>query len=286
MGRQIDELAKMMRSVQAFHLPMPKPRANDWLASYKEPGQTFAQYRVSRPTLPGGGNRRIYIRPLGQFTVSQRKIVAITREGLEAFFGMPVTMLSGIPLRDIPANAGRVHPVYGGRQIRTGYLMDRFLSPDLPADAHALLAFIASDLYPNDTMNFVFGQASLNARVGVWSLYRLGNPDDGGAAFRLALLRTLKLATHETGHTFSARHCTKYLCGMNGSNTLDETDRCPFDFCPECMAKISWAANYDPRVRYERLTNFCRKYRLVSEQRIFDSKHRAVRSLPWTASAG
>src|SRR3712207_7363776 len=43
--------------------------------------------------------------------------------------------------------------------------------------------------------------------------------------FKLTLLRTLKIAAHETGHMFSVRHCTKYECVMNGSNHLGETDR-------------------------------------------------------------
>ncbi len=39
-----------------------------------------------------------------------------------------------------------------------------------------MLALTTSDLWPGEGWNFVFGQASLSERVGVWSLHRLGNP--------------------------------------------------------------------------------------------------------------
>ena len=41
--------------------------------------------------------------------------------------------------------------------------------------------------------------------------------------------RMLKIAVHETGHIFSIRHCTKYICVMSGANHLGETDAHPID---------------------------------------------------------
>ena len=114
-------------------------------------------------------------------------------------------------------------------------------------------------------MNFVFGQASLSERVGVWSLYRLVKPDDNEAEFKRCLLRTMKIATHETGHMFGIPHCKKYECNMNGSNSLSETDRRPADACPECMAKLCWASKYPPRVRYEKLAVFAQDQGLTTE---------------------
>jgi archaemetzincin len=154
--------------------------------------------------------------------------------------------------------------------------MMEVLRPSLPADAAALIGFTSSDLFPDETLNFVFGQASLQERVGVWSLYRLGQPDAGEAEFKLTLLRTLKIAAHETGHMFSLQHCKKYECVMNGSNHLGETDRHPLDACPECMAKLSWAAGIDPRVRYARLAEFCAEHGLEAEQRFFENSARAL----------
>jgi archaemetzincin len=136
----------------------------------------------------------------------------------------------------------------------------------LPDDAAALICLTSYDLFPGDTWNYVFGQASLDKRVGVWSMWRLGNDNGKRASKDLLLARTLKIAVHETGHMFSMRHCTKYECLMSGSNSLDETDRRPLDTCPECTAKIAWAMNYPLKDRYQRLADFWKKQKRFSEE--------------------
>jgi archaemetzincin len=151
------------------------------------------------------------------------------------------------------------------------------LRPKLPPDAAALIGFTSSDLFPDETLNFVFGQASLSERVGVWSLYRLGRPEANADSFKLVLLRTLKIAAHETGHMFSLAHCTKYECVMNGTNSLNESDRRPLDACAECMAKLCWAAGADPRERYARLAAFCAEHDLPYERRFFEDAARALK---------
>jgi len=139
-------------------------------------------------------------------------------------------------------------------------------------DAAALIAFTIDDLYPDETMNYVFGQASLENRVGVWSLSRLDdNTNEHGF-----LLRTLKIAAHETGHMFSMRHCIKYECLMSGTNHLGETDRRPIDACPECTAKICWLSDADQAARYDKLAAFCRKNGLNKEAEEFVRKSEAL----------
>jgi len=93
-------------------------------------------------------------------------------------------------------------------------------------------------------------------RVGVWSFNRNGDPSDGEEAFRLCLLRTLKTATHETGHIFSMSHCILYECNMCGSNNLSEADRHPLELCPHCLAKLIQATGADPEKRFEKLIEF------------------------------
>ncbi|HEY4596413.1 MAG TPA: hypothetical protein VIJ02_08445, partial [Thermoanaerobaculia bacterium] len=78
-----------------------------------------------------------------------------------------------------------------------------------------------------------------------------------------------KIASHETGHMFSIPHCTKYLCVMNGTGSLNEVDRHPLDACPECMAKICWATGYDPRRRFERIADFFARQGMGSARSFF-----------------
>jgi archaemetzincin len=165
---------------------------------------------------------------------------------------------------------------YGGNeQVRTGYFLENVLPPLLKPDAAALIAFTNEDLYPGESMNYVFGQASFESRVGVWSLYRLHD----GADRQTFILRTIKIAAHETGHMFSMHHCTKYNCVMSGSNHLAETDAHPIDACPECMAKICWFSHVDAAERYRRLAEVCRKHGLNKEADKFERKVLAVKAL-------
>ena len=51
--------------------PVPVPGASDWLAVHREPGQTFEQFRRSRPNRPDARRRVIYLQPLGAFPQAQ-----------------------------------------------------------------------------------------------------------------------------------------------------------------------------------------------------------------------
>jgi archaemetzincin len=251
---------------------MGKPLSNDWLENHNEPGQTFEEYLDADPVKPTKERQKIYVLPLGIFNAKQQKIVDITAGYLEVFYDLPVQKLKTETLTAGPPNV-RINPYTKIRQIRTGLIINDILPALLPGDAAALIAFTPDDLYPDETMNYVFGQASLENRVGVWSLSRMDdNTDD-----RNFLLRTLKIAAHETGHMFSMRHCKKYECLMSGTNHLGETDRRPIDACPECTAKICWLSDVDQAERYQKLSDFCRKNGLQKEANEFVKKSAALR---------
>jgi archaemetzincin len=269
-----------MAAVRPLHHPLGKPEPGDWLSIFPEPGQTFEQYLRSRPTLPQGRRRILYVQPLGEFTENQEVIVGLAAYYMERFFNVPIKIEPAKPLADVPAQHRRIHPSWGMEQVQTGYIFAKILRPNLPEDAVALIAFTTADLYPNEKMNFLFGQASLRDRIGVRSLYRLGDPDAGPAGFTECLLRTLKIATHETGHMFSLWHCTRYQCNMNGSNSLEEMDRRPLELCPECMAKVCWAMGCNPRHRYERLAAFFHDIGREELRSFFLKEAQAVSSLP------
>ena len=269
--RPPEDLVKAMKAIEPFFKPMGKPAAYDWLASHNEPGQTFEQYINEDPTLPTSERRKIYVLPLGTFTAKQKKMIDITADYLGVFYGLPVERMPGRPFTAGYPNV-RNSNLVRGRQIKTGYILDTVLPKMTPPDAAALIAFTTDDLYPDESKNYVFGQASLENRVGVWSLSRLDdNTDELGF-----LRRTLKIAVHETGHMFSMKHCIKYECVMSGTNQLAETDSRPIDICPECMAKVAWLSGVDPKIRYGRLAEFCRKNGLRKEAEEFTRKADAI----------
>ena len=161
-------------------------------------------------------------------------------------------------------------------QVLSTYVLESVLAPRLPEDAVAYIAFTASDLWPGEGWNFVFGQASLTDRVGVWSFNRFGNPDEVEAAFKLCLLRTIKLASHETGHMFSMAHCTLFECNMCGSNHLEEADARPSWLCPICLAKLCWATSTDPREHFHRLGAFAKANGFKEEQEFYEKSLAAI----------
>jgi archaemetzincin len=276
------KLAPVVEKLRPLHTRLGKPKPGEWRAGpgRGERGQTFREYLACRPVTPRGPRNTIYIQPLGAFSKTQRKIVTLTADFMGRYFNTPVTVQPDLPLSIIPARARRAHPSWGVKQILTTYVLDSVLKPRLPKDAAAYIAFTPSDLWPGRGWNFVFGQASLRERVGVWSIHRNGDPDKDEASFRLCLLRTLKTATHETGHMFSMRHCIAYECNMCGSNHRAESDRRPVALCPECVAKVCWAARIAPVRRYRKLWAFCKASGLKPEAESYEKSIRALGGTP------
>lgn len=273
------KLELQKEAVVRFFKPM-KVEDGDWLDTQKESGETFAEYIASNPTLPTAERRTIYIQPIGTFTREQRNVIRLMAEYMRAFYSLPVKLNADRALGSVPKNKQRKIEYRNNQQIKTSYFLDDVLPKVLPDDAAALIAFTNYDLYPGETWSFVFGQATLAQRVGVYSLYRLADSTVAGRDEKDKLLtRTLKIAMHETGHMFSMKHCTKYECLMSGTNHLAETDRRPLDDCPECMAKIAWGMNYDAAERYQNLAAFWDKRGRPDEAKLFREKAKAVEAI-------
>ena len=270
-----EKLAKQKDAVVRFFKPMVI-RDGDWLVGQKEPGETFDEYIASDPTLPTVERRTIYVQPIGTFSSEQRHAMQLTADYMKAFYNLPVKLSREMPLGNVPKDKSRKIEYRNNLQIRTSYFLDDVLPKMLPTDAAALVAFTSYDLYPGDSWAFVFGQATFSERVGVYSLYRFADARTGKIDPKLLLERTLKVAMHETGHMFSMKHCTKYECLMSGTNHLEETDRRPLDNCPECMAKVAWAMNYDPVERYNNLAAFWKKNAKPDEAKSMFDKAKAI----------
>jgi archaemetzincin len=258
-----------------LHTKLGPPQPGEWLAEHKEPGQSYAQYLAGRPNRVDHERRVLYVQPLGEFDSSQQKVLDRTAEFLGLYFQLPVKVREKMSLDVIPASARREHPTWHVKQVLSTYVLEQVLRPRLPSDACAYIALTTSDLWPGEGWNFVFGQASLSDRVGVWSIARNGDPHGGEAAFRVCLLRTLKTASHETGHMFSMQHCTLYECNMCGSNHRAEADSRRLWLCPHCLAKLCHATGADPVKRFKELAAFSKRAGLEAQE-AFSEKSLAV----------
>jgi len=240
----------------AFFEKKRKPGPDDWLASFHEPGQTFAQYVAQSPKGLTDKRSVIVLQPIGPFNQEELAVLEKLREFTSAFFQLRVRVEKPVALPDHGKRLRRLgDPAY--TQYHTGTLMSDVLLPRLPGDAVCYLGITMADLYPGPTWNFVFGEASFNQRVGVYSLVRYTNrfwgQPETDASRSTFLRRSFKVLAHETGHMFSMAHCTAHECLMNGSNSLDETDRSTIFLCPVCLHKLQWNLKLDVLRRYRQL---------------------------------
>jgi archaemetzincin len=274
-GDSIEAAIEKIRPVFSNKKPT---QPGDWLADHEEPGQTYAQFRAATQDRAIDRYRTLRIVPIGPFTEGQVSVLEITQDFLRPFFGLPLAIDPPVPMSAIPAKAQRRFGTYGSRQLLTPHLLNAVLLPRRRDTDAAVLGITGFDLWPGAGWNFVFGQASLTQRVGVWSMARNGDTDGRSAMRKLCALRTAMTATHETGHMFGIRHCIAYECGMNGSNHAGERDRQPLEFCPECQPKLWWTLRLDPLARSRNIEAVARKHGLDALAAAFARQTAALRA--------
>lgn len=270
-----EKLEPRFERLRALHAPKTPPRRGEWLAEYPEEGQSFAEYLERRPRRATPDRRTLYLQPIGVFEGAQQKIVEDTADFTARFFGLPVKTLPAIPLVKVPARARRKNPGTGQEQLLAPFLNESILAPGKPEDALAVLGLTAVDLYPEESWNFVFGQAHPGLGVGVWSIYRNGDPSTP-EGYRQCLLRTITTATHELGHLFDIDHCVGWECQMNGSNHREEADSRPLELCPHCLQKLVHGTGADPAARFRALAEFDRAHALPIEAAFVERSLKAL----------
>jgi archaemetzincin len=259
---------------------IPKPGPHDWLAVHHEPGQTFNDFKTSRPNRPTDIRRIIYLQPLGDFPGGRGPEIEKLREFAAAFFALDVKALAPVSL-DAASFTMRRNPHTGNSQVLTTDVL-AFLKRFMLTDAFCILAIMMEDLYPEPAWNFVFGQASLRERVGVYSFARYdpafyGEPPTGDHQ-NLIMRRSCKVLAHETGHMFGLAHCVHFNCLMNGSNHLAESDRRPLHLCPVCLRKLQWSIGFDVLARYIALERTSRALGFADEATWLSERIKTLRA--------
>jgi len=251
----VEQLPPAMRGLldPAGFEPVKAPGPGDWLAVHPEPGQTYQQFIDSRPNFPEQTHNTIYLLPLEEFPADAPALPRL-KAFTEAFFSMPVQVLP-VVAGGLGKITTRVNPETAKPQLLTDDIL-RLLKQRLPRNAYCLLGITLRDLYPEPSWNFVFGQALLADRVGVYSFARYDprfNGEDTADRNRIMLRRSCKVLAHETGHMFGIEHCIYFRCVMNGSNHLTEDDGTPLYLCPVDLRKLYASIKFDPVARYAHL---------------------------------
>lgn len=252
----------------AFFTRVRPENFNGWQTAFSDPLQDFDAYRASGPMRPTATRTVLVLQPIGPFDETQKKLLADVAEYCAACFQLPVRVAPPLALNI----NGTTRPARGGMgalQYNSPVFLDQ-LRQRLPADAAFYVGVTMSDLY-TDGLNFVFGQGSLDFRVGDYSLCRYfpefsGRKRNHGDE-KIGLRRSCQVLAHETGHLLGMAHCLFYKCVMNGSNGLGDADAAPLDFCPICHRKLIWNLGCDPEKRFNDLLKFHRRHGLAEEEK-------------------
>jgi len=236
---------------------IPNPGPSDWLANHNEPKQTFDDFVASQFPSPNPNRNYIYLQPVGSFEQGKSPPLEIIAKFVELFYCLPTKILPRIDPLQSKHFKTRINN--GILQYKAGDITN-YLRNHFPEDAFCSIAVSMTDLYPSETWNFVFGQASVADRVGVFSFARFDPAFYGnsrGPDYQNVLLkRSLKVVVHEIGHMFGISHCVWYNCLMRGSNHIQEADSKPMHFCPVCIRKVSHAVGFDVSTHYSNLRRF------------------------------
>lgn len=263
-------------SFKRLDIALPEPTPGYWLFEHKEKGQTFDQYINYSPVTPFKNKTKIYLLPIGEFTEMQTKVIGYTADYLQIYFNLTVKTLNPISDNVIPEDKRRMRED-GHEQLLTTYILNKILKKNIPSDAIVLMAITAKDLYPKDSWNFVFGQASLKERVGVSSIYWYSEEPLDSLNYSICLERLIKTSTHEIGHMFSIRHCTNAVCLMNGSNGLFESDEKPNSLCSVCLKKLYWNLGFDIKNRFLQSKLFFDKHHLHKDAELMQQHLNIIR---------
>ncbi|XP_008056472.1 archaemetzincin-2 isoform X3 [Carlito syrichta] len=266
--------------------PITLHSQSDWITSHPEASQDFEQF-FSDPDrrTPSPDKRSIYLQSigsLGKTRIISEEYIKWLKGYCEAFFyGLTVKLLEPVPVSATRCSF-RVNDNTQNLQIHAvGHIL-KFLKKKKPDDAFCVVGITMIDLYPRDSWNFVFGQASLTDGVGIFSFARYGSDfyslhyegrvktlqktslrdysifDDYyiPEITSVLLLRSCKTLAHEIGHIFGLRHCQWLACLMQGSNHLEEADRRPLNLCPICLRKLQCAVGFSIAERYKALLSW------------------------------
>lgn len=164
------------------------------------------------------------------FGYFERGLLEMVANDVEREFLLPVKIQDGhLDLSEFYDSARRQYD--GNKLIKE--IDFRFAS-----DTVKILGIFNVDLFI-PILTYIFGQAFLNGRAGIASIYRLNNERYGIKADGKTFVdRIRKEVIHELGHTFGLIHCKNTDCVMRSSTYVEDIDQKSSHLCNHCRLNL------------------------------------------------
>jgi len=127
------------------------------------------------------------------------------------------------------------------RRQYDGFRLLKEIESGFAQDTAKTLGLFNVDLYI-PILTYIFGQAYLNGRAGIASIYRLRNERYGIFKDEKILVnRFRKEIIHELGHSFGLIHCYDPICVMRSSTYVEDIDQKGHHLCNKCRKLLTHA---------------------------------------------
>ncbi len=128
------------------------------------------------------------------------------------------------------------NPEYAYSKARGQYLSGEVIKKiGNESSSRKILGIVDLDLC-TPVLTFVFGEAQLDGKAGVVSIYRLKEGSYGEP--EIVFERFYKEILHELGHLFGLTHCTLKNCVMHFSANVKQIDLKGEKYCEACLDKL------------------------------------------------
>lgn len=154
---------------------------------------------------------------------------------IEEVFKLRIRTKDWNTISDIARSEFRFRSMYRSTELLN------YFSENLPDETGKILFIADSDLYSPVFSKF-YGEAQLNGKTGILSLFHL--KEDSGSRMKnkqILLSRAEKEAIHEIGHLFGLIHCRDVNCVMHLSSTIYDIDIKSSSFCNHCTDVLKYS---------------------------------------------